>query len=178
MGGNQTMLALTAEEQIALEKQKLANKNPFGGLKRQNTDALLSGMLAVSDANDNIPDLEGWLMKQMPSGEWERRWVVVKGAHILWNDKKISIMDDRDAMERRQFRNDYNLLSLEKIGPAAGKEEGSERIFQFQIGTRVKERKTLVYRWKADSEKNRNYWVSGLSQRKELLSAFQNFLED
>merc|ERR1712083_674081 len=176
MGGNQTMLALTAEEQIALEKQKLANKNPFGGLKRQNTDALLSGMLAVSDANDNVPDLEGWLMKQMPSGKWEKRWVVVKGAHILWNDKKLSIMDDRNAMERRQFRNDYNLLSLEKIEPVVEDDKQSksksQRKFQFRIGTRVKERKTLLYVWKADSEKNRNYWVSGLRQRKELLNAF------
>ena len=213
----QRSLRLSAQEQIALEKQKMANKNPFGGLKRQNTNALLSDMVAVSDANEKTPDLEGfvneinfyfifcrfgwfgllsfrtfslyiyvvwslfcvfcplcrWLKQRMPSGKWEERYIIVKGAHILWNDTKIEIDDDRDRNQRRKFRNEYNLLSVEKIESIDSR---SQQKFKFQIGTSVRSKKTLVFIWKSDNKKSRDKWVESLQQKKELLTAFHDYL--
>ncbi len=91
--------------------------------------------------------------------------MVVKGAHILWDQTQIDIVDDRDAAERRKFRNAHNLLSVEKI------ESKSQRKFQFCLGSHV-------YIWKAATEKKRNQWVSGLRQKKEMITAFHAFLEE
>ena len=99
--------------------------------------------------------------------------MVVKGAHVLWNGTKLHIMDDRDANERGMFRNEYNLLSVEKIEPIV-KGSKSQRKFQFCVGSQVNGR---TFRWKAESEKERNRWVSGMRQRKEMLLAFHDFLE-
>ena len=114
-----------------------------------------------------------WLKQRMPSGKWEERYIIVKGAHILWNDTKIEIDDDRDRNQRRKFRNEYNLLSVEKIESIDSR---SQQKFKFQIGTNVRSKKTLVFIWKSDNKKSRDKWVESLQQKKELLTAFHDYL--
>lgn len=56
--GDPRMLALTTEEALKLEAHKINDENPFG-IYRKRTTELLNGMLAISETDDRIPDLEG-----------------------------------------------------------------------------------------------------------------------
>jgi len=174
--GDPKLLVLTTEEAVKLEAHKIAQENPFGhSLKR--TSVLLNGMLAISEADDRIPDLEGWLKKRNAEGEWKKKWVVVRGAFILWADRKIELTDVSDKRQRQKFNGHYNLFSISQI-EAVVKGSKSQRKWQFSMGQKCKERQTKVFVWKAEKEKDRNDWVMGMKHRKELLNLYHGYLED
>lgn len=76
------LLALTTQEVIKLEAQKVAEDNPFGAHKKRTTE-VLNGMLAISEADHRIPDLEGWLKKRNKEGKWKKKLSENEGSLLL-----------------------------------------------------------------------------------------------
>merc|ERR1712062_417867 len=168
---------LTQEESRKLNAYKLATeKNPFGQLQKS-ASMMLNGMLEISETEDRIPDLEGWMeMGDFVKGgfKWQKKWVVVKGAFILWSDEQILDVDVSDSSHRKKFDWYFNLLSVSQIKPV----KGSKTNWQFAMGENCDERKTQIWVWKASSVHKRDSWIAGIQHRKDMLDLYHGYIND
>merc|ERR1712087_110504 len=171
--GDPRLLALTSDEALQLEAHKLADQNPFGSYNKR-TSVLLNGMLAISEADDRIPDLEGWLLRKGHDGKWKSQYVVVRGAFILWSDQPMEFVDVSDKQQRQKFNLHFNLYSLTQIERV----KDSKTKWQFSMGQKCKEKATQTFIWKAKNGKDCGNWVMGLQHRKDLLNLYNSYIED
>lgn len=170
------LLSLTSNEVMNLRAQRVARDNPFG-LHRRRTTAILDGLLELSEANNRIPDLEGWLKSKNSKGKYQKYFVAVKGAHILWAYKQTTITDTTDKAQRRRFRGHYNLYSVSRV-KALTKGSNHRLKWSLSIGEECEDRPTKVFVWRAETEEDRDKWVQGLQQRKQLLDSYCAYLDD
>jgi len=171
-----TMLRMTTEEVFKLEAQKVQSRNPFRRHRRRTTE-VLNGMLAISEADHRVPGLEGWLEKRDKEGKWQKKYVVVRGAYLLWADKQMDITDVSDMVQRERFNGYYNLYCITKVEQLV---RGSEhqRKWQFTVGDERDEHPIKVFVWRAQEEKDRDDWVQGLLNRMQLLDLYHGYLEE
>jgi len=173
-------MSLTMEEILKLDAQKMVRShskhNPFG-LHRQRTADLMNRMLSIQRVEGRIPELRGWLKKRNKEGKWRKKWVVARGAFILWADKQIVIADVSDRRQRRKYNGHYNLYSISKVEPVTSGLK-HERKWKFTIGHESEQYPNKVFVWKAKKEQDRDDWVHGLQRRKDLLNLYHGYLED
>ena len=48
---------------------------------------------------------------------YQKRWIIVKGAHFLWSSKQRQIENDGNRKERKKFNGYIHLMTIEAIGP-------------------------------------------------------------
>ena len=71
-----------------------------------------------NEKSESLPELEAWLEKRKPGGvvpKYQKRWCVVKGAHLLWSAKQRSITNDADRNQRKKFNGSINLMQVESF---------------------------------------------------------------
>ena len=120
----------------------------------------------VANKRDNpLPKLEGFLGKKQPNGmkRYQRRWIVVKGAYILWAGKQIDIVNDASREERRKFRGSIHLMNIENIKPYASRQNN-----KFIVTAKdAKTGKMRDYQFETVNQLQRDFWVTGLKQHKQ-----------
>jgi len=157
---------------LKMEAQRVQRNNPFTKLKRQNTVQALKAMQQIQQTTVQLPKLEGWLEKQRKkrgTKTYQRRWVVVKGSHMLWSDKQRTIHDPKSKKQRDQFNNYINIMSIRDILPVKTK---SANKFSFVTGAG----KQKMYIWKAASTEDRDHWVKGLRMHQDHVKSMINYL--
>jgi len=143
---------------------RVSKPNAFSNLKRNNTRKVLGDMQQIQDNKDNLPILEAWLEKKSTSMArgYQRRWVIVRGSHLLWSDIQRDIKNPKDAKERRKFNNSINIMSIKDIQPVTkGK---TQRKFTLIVGTSGIKNKRKEYLWKCATKEDRDFWVKGLQK--------------
>merc|ERR1711879_579946 len=156
---------------LKMEAQRVQRNNPFTKLKRQNTRQALKAMQDIQARTDELPKLEAWLDKQRKkrgAKSYQKRWVVVKGSHMLWSDKQRYIHDIKSKAERDEFNNHINILSIQEIKPVRTK---SANKFSFTTGAG----KRKEYVWKTKSTEERDYWVRGLKKHQDHCKSMINY---
>merc|ERR1719334_2639055 len=91
-----------------------------------------------------FPTFSGWLKL---AGK-HRRWVVLKGSHLLWSPRQPKITDDRQIEQRKRFKNWVNVMNIQKIIPLKGQDADS---FCVLVGV-----KRSKYVWKAENMSKRD----------------------
>eukprot|EP01084_Bolivina_argentea_P111026 198199_1 len=159
------------KKELTLKANKIAHSNPFTGLGRRTT----THVHRVVDENlqlKPLPELKAWLQKKKPGGvvnldRYQRRWIVVKGAHMLWNDKQREIKNDADRRERKKFKGWIHLMTIDKISII----ESPMHTKQYKFSVKAKDVKhdntMRDYIFRCQSRKERDYWVNGLREHKK-----------
>eukprot|EP01084_Bolivina_argentea_P001576 2909_1 len=101
---------------LELKIEKIKDVNPFvlGPRNAAKTKEIISKKFNY----DELPKLQAWLEKKKPHSvrnTYQKRWVMVKGAHILWSEKLRFIKDDKNRKERKKFNGSIHLNSIDKI---------------------------------------------------------------
>merc|ERR1719461_2549739 len=136
------------------------------------TDSCLSPRAGMKD----LPKLEAWLEKQKPDSiikSYQRRWIIVAGAYILWSDKQKTISDDASRAERQEFKGSIHLMGIKKIAPV-------ETANNTKFMVKAKDAKTgqmRDYIFRCQDEETRDFWVAGLNQHKSQYETLMKYLE-
>lgn len=168
--------AAERELQVAGEKARISLRNPFTKLGAGNSRRLLVELEALCNQKESLPDLSAWLEKRRPEipHSWQRRWVVVRGSHILWSDKQRTIDDAKDPQQRKQFNNWVNIMHISDIQAITkGK---TQRKFQFVVERSRDHGKRREYVWRCSSEQDRAFWVEGLLQHQAQMKQIVAYL--
>ena len=161
---------LDDKERHKLETLRISRTNPFSRLTRQTTKKVLQDINDIAGKKDNLPVLEAWLEKKSSSlGKgWQRRWVIVRGSHLLWSDIQRDIKNPKNAKERKKFNNSINIMSIKDVSPVT--KSKSQRKFTLIVGTSGIKNKNKEYLWKCATTEDRDYWVNGLNMLIYLVS--------
>jgi len=156
---------------------QISHNDPFRGknLTRQETRKMLQNLETVTQNSKKLPVLEGWLEKKKPSPpySWQKRWVVVKGSHLLWSDRQRTIEDPTKPEQRKLFNGFLNMIVIQEIEPLETK-SGKKFVLHARDSKRSGKR---IYEWKAPSTSDRDYWVSGLIAHKNNLQLMVNIFD-
>jgi len=147
----------------------------FSKLKRGNTLRALEDLRLIIEGQHELPILCGWLLKRRTkmTSSWRKRWVIIKGTHLLWSATKKEIANPKDRRQRNEFGKSFDILSISNIQKvSSSKSSASEsRKFSFYaccVG------KTHV--WKCKTSEDRDSWVDGLLKHQEHMRLLLTFL--
>eukprot|EP00483_Globobulimina_turgida_P009205 UN09224 len=144
-----------------MESLRVARSNPFGKLKHSNNKKALAEMQLIADAKEGLPVLATWLEKKQHSMpyQYHKRWVIVKGSHLLWSDIQREIKNVKDAKQRKKFNKSINIMSITEIRAVTkGK---TQRKFAFNVGSKKKKKE---YVWRCATKSDRDFWVKSLAK--------------
>ena len=152
--------------------------DPFGSVKRQITQKILTEMSNLAVRKGSLVLLEGWLEKKQsaPPYSWLKRWVVVKESHLLWNSKQIKINDVKNRKERKKWNNYVNLMNVTNVEIV--KKSKTKRKLSVKVNVHGKNKKTREYIWRAKDEEDRDFWVNGLKEHIKFLKEMVSFLDE
>ena len=155
---------LTELEKTRLNTLRISVSNPFSKLKREGTKKMLQDIQEIAENKANLPVLEAWLEKKSSSlaRGYQKRWVIVRGSHLLWSDIQRDIDNPKSMKERKKWNNSINIMSIKDIQPVTkGK---TQRKFTLIVGTSGIKNKKKEYLWKCATKEDRDYWVMGLKK--------------
>jgi len=162
--------------QKKLEAIKVARNNPFGRMKRPNTQHCLLAMQRLKSDAMLLPLLEAFLDKKghkMPYS-WHKRWVIVKRTHFLWSDKQRQIENPKNAAERKKFNGSFSLQMVDSVEAV---KKGSKTQRKFKVSVRLGrdgKKKDILFR--AACEEDRDYWVKSLKTHVSHIKSMVSFL--
>eukprot|EP00483_Globobulimina_turgida_P005264 UN05274 len=130
-------------------------------------------MQKISDAKDGLPKLAAWLEKKQRSMpyQYQKRWVIVKGSHLLWSDIQRDIKNVKDVNERKKFNNSLNIMSITEIRVV--KKGKTERKFAFNVGS-TKQKNEYV--WRCATKSDRDFWVKSLKKHVAHVKSLLTYL--
>jgi len=124
----------------------------------------------------NLPKLEGYLEKLQPRSimnNYQRRWIVVAGAYILWSDKKRAISDNGSRAERQKFKGSIHLMGIKRIAPV-----NTQNNNKFMVKAKdAKKGQMREYIFRCPDDTTRDFWVDGLKEHKAQYETLMNYLE-
>lgn len=162
------------DEKQKLDAHRIATANPFTKIRRQHTEKVLQHMVALTTAETELPTLEAWLQKKNTRGQWQRRWVVVKGSHMLWSDRQLPLTNPRDKQERDKFSGSVSVMNIAKVALVVkGK---TQRKFKVVLGRQTKRKRRTDYVWKCATPGDRNHWVEGIRKHIAQVKMMTNYL--
>ena len=111
--------------------------------------------------NEPLPKLESWLEKKKPGTvvpTYQKRWVVVKGAHFLWSKKQRSIANDANREERKKFNGAIHLTTIEKIAPI---QTSANNKFMVRAKDAKNDHEMREYVFRCTNKSERDFWCAG-----------------
>ena len=126
---------LNESERTRLNTMTTSRTNPLSKLKRDATKKVLQDIQEIAENKESLPVLEAWLEKKSTSmgNGYQKRWVIVRGSHLLWSDIQRDTDNPKSATERKKFNNSVNLMAIKDIQLVTkGK---TQRKFMLIIGT-------------------------------------------
>lgn len=159
---------------VALRANQVARRNPFSKLQRRPTE-LAKTIIKENLDQKPLPQLEAWLEKRKPGGvvpTYQKRWIVVKGAHMLWSAKQRSIVNDADRKERKKFNGSIHLGTIEAI---QGIHTNADNKFMVKARD-AKKGAMREYVFRCTNRRERDFWVQGLKEHKKQYQTVLNYL--
>merc|ERR1712032_715632 len=132
-----------------------------GHIESERVRGVYKEMIRLEANQLELRTLEAWMEEKdgAPPHDFSMRWVVVKGAHFLWSNKKLMVTDTRDEDERSRWNECVHLMMISGVSEGA-----SEREFRFNVETFGDNPMTRQFVWKAKTKKQWDYWVEGLQE--------------
>mmetsp|Transcript_67445 Transcript_67445/g.60583 ORF Transcript_67445/g.60583 Transcript_67445/m.60583 type:complete len:470 (+) Transcript_67445:27-1436(+) len=160
--------------EVALRANQIARSNPFTGFGRRPT-ALAHKIVKDHLKQKPLPKLEAWLEKRKPGGvvpTYQKRWIIVKGAHMLWSSKQRAIKNDADRNERKKFNGSIHLMTIEAIQPI---ETNANNKFMVKAKD-AKKGSMREYVFRCTNKRERDFWVQGLKEHKKQYQTVLSYL--
>eukprot|EP01084_Bolivina_argentea_P135498 238747_1 len=162
------------QKELELAKGAITSRTPFGGLgyippeKRKE--------IVRKNLNQKpLPNLEAWLEKRKPGGvvpTYQKRWIVVKGAHMLWSSKQRQIINDSDRKERKKFNGSIHLQTIETISSVK-----TTNNTKFMVKAKdAKKGSMREYIFRCQNKRERDFWVNGLKAHKKQYQIIMSYL--
>jgi len=144
-----------------------------GHIESERVRGVYKEMIRLEANQLELRTLEAWIEERdsTPPHDFSMRWVVVKGAHFLWSNKKLMVTDTRDEDERSRWNECVHLMMVS--GVSAVEECASEREFRFNVETFGDIPVTRQFVWRAKSKQQRDFWIEGLQ---EHVQSFRNMV--
>jgi len=161
-----------AESEAELARLRVTANSPFTKLGHQNPEKVRD---VLSGHHKPLPTLEAWLEKKKPGGmvpTYQRRWIVVRGAHMLWSSKQRSITNDADRKERKKFNGAIHLMTIEQV---AGVRTNANN--KFMVKAKDAKRSAMrEYVFRCTNKRERDFWVMGLKEHKKQYQVISSYL--
>eukprot|EP00483_Globobulimina_turgida_P004314 UN04323 len=162
------------ESALELQANHLIGRNPFTPLGRRCT-AMRRKRVEVHLQQKPLPKLEAWLEKKKPGGvvpTYQKRWIIVKGAHILWSSKQRAIVNDADRKERKKFNGYIHLTTVRAISPIQ-----TTNNTKFMVKAKDAKKGGLRdYIFRCPNKCERDFWVAGLKEHKKQYQVIMHYL--
>jgi len=158
-----------------LDKVRIKNRNPFTKMGRQKT---VEAKKIINDSlkDTPLPKLEAWLEKKKPGGmvpTYQKRWIIVKGAHLLWSSKQRTIINDASREERRKFNGAIHLTTIEKVSPI---QTSANNKFMVRAKDAKKDNEMREYIFRCQNKSERDFWVQGLKEHQRQYRKMMDYL--
>jgi len=164
-----------AQSEAELARLKITANSPFTKLGHPKNADRKHITDIVSAHQKPLPTLEAWLEKKKPGGmvpTYQRRWIVVRGAHMLWSSKQRTITNDADRKERKKFNGAIHLMTIEQV---AGVRTNANN--KFMVKAKDAKRSAMrEYVFRCTNKRERDFWVMGLKEHKKQYQVISSYL--
>merc|ERR1719203_2612061 len=88
-----------------------------GHIESERVREVYKEMIRLEAKRLELRTLEAWVEERdgAPPHDFSMRWVVVKGAHFLWSNKKLMVTDTRDEDERSRWNECVHLMMISGV---------------------------------------------------------------
>ena len=166
---------LSKAETIKLDQIRIQQLNPFTKMKKVPTQRIIETFQDITQKKVELPKLAAWMEKKSPSPpySWQKRFIMVKDAHLLWNDIERDLINVKNIKERQKFKGSILLMKIRSVSAVYDQKKNRKFIIEARDAKKNQLRK---YLWKADSTETRNFWVKYLTKHVKNQKEMTKFL--
>eukprot|EP00483_Globobulimina_turgida_P007710 UN07725 len=174
MAESNAKINVESDSEKELITNNLVGRNPFTPLGRRPTP-MRTECVKKHLKQKPLPKLQAWLEKRKPGTvvpTYQKRWIIVKGAHILWSSKQREIVNDADRKERKKFNGYIHLTTIEEIRVVETRNNT-----KFMVKAKdAKKGNMRDYIFLCPNKRDRDYWVAGLKEHKKQYQVILRYL--